>query len=209
MNHIQSPHRSFDQLQRATTVVLLFQAAFLLAQLIDDRPTSNGMVAILAATLAASAANRRVFSEPRERHTRAYLTWWRYGSLALLAALTVLVALDSYAPGRVTERWVTVTALLAPSVVALKGAALGKLRPNRFFGLRLPWTVQSRLAWELAHRSMGRILFFGGLIGVVAAPFVPVLATFVGLAALVLLGVAAGAIEGWRAWRDDPERSVG
>jgi uncharacterized membrane protein len=55
---------------------------------------------------------------------------------------------------------------------------------------------------------MGRILFFGGLIGLVAAPFVPVLATFVGIAALILIGVVAGAFKSWRVWQHDPERSI-
>lgn len=102
----------------------------------------------------------------------------------------------------------TLIAMLVPAVIALKGAVLGKLKPSGVLGLRLSWTRQSRLAWEKAHRLMGRVLFFGGLICLVAAPFVPFLATLVGIAALVLIGVTAGTIKSWRVWQNDPERNI-
>jgi hypothetical protein len=50
-------------------------------------------------------------------------------------------------------------------VIALKGAGIGKLTPGSGMGLRVSWTKQSRLAWDRGHRALGRILFWGGLIG--------------------------------------------
>jgi uncharacterized membrane protein len=164
------------------------------------------MTGILAATIALSAVNRRLFTDAQGRHASVYVTLWRYGVLTLLGALTVLVAVRAYAPEAMPNGVPTLIAMLVPSVIALKGAALGKLKPNGVIGLRLRSTCQSRLAWEQAHRLLGRILFFGGLIGLCAAPFVPVLVTFVGTGVLVLIGVTAAAFRSRRVWQDDPER---
>lgn len=208
MNRTDSSPGPFDQLQQVTTVILMFQAVFLFAQLFSDGPYSSNMTAILAATIVLSVANRRLFADPQGRHATFYLMLWRYGALALLGVLTLLVAVRAYAPDAVPNGAPTLIAMLVSAVIALKGAVLGKLKPGGVIGLRLPWTCRSRLAWEKAHRLMGRILFFGGLAGLVAAPFVPALATLFGIAALILISVTSGAITSWRVWRNDPERQV-
>lgn len=208
MNQADSPSGPFNPLLQATTVVLLFQAVFLLAQLFDDSPYSGSMTGILAATIALSAVNRRLLAEPQGRQASFYVNLWRYGVLALLGVMSVVVAVRTYLPDSMPNGVPVLIAMLLPAVIALKGAALGKLKPNRVIGLRLRWTCQSRLAWEQAHRLLGRILFFGGLTALAIAPFVPVLVTFFGVAALVLIGVTAAAIKGRRVWRDDPERMV-
>lgn len=208
MNQTDSLPGPYHQLQQATTVILLFQAVFLFAQLFNDGPHSNGMVGILAATIVMSATNRRLFADPQGRHANFYVTLLRYGVLTVLGALTVLVALRAYAPDAVPNGTPTLMAMLLTTVIALKGAMLGKLKPGGVLGLRLPWTCRSRLAWEKAHRLMGRILFFGGLIALVASPFVHYAATFVAIGGIVIVGVTAAAIESWRVWRNDPEREV-
>lgn len=208
MNQADSPSASFSFLLQATTVVLLFQAIFLLEQLFNDGDNSSAMTAVLAATLIQLTLSRRLSVDPQVRHPSLYVTLWRYSALALLSVLTVVVAIDTYAPDTVSNGMPTLIAMLISSVIALKGAALGKLKPSGVIGLRLRWTLQSRLAWEKAHRLMGRILFFGGLTGLVVAPFVPVLATLGGIAALVLTSVTAGTIKSWRVWQNDPERSI-
>jgi uncharacterized membrane protein len=208
MSQTVSLPRPYHQLQKITTVVLLFQAVFVFAQLFNDRPQSNGMVGILVATIVMAATNRRLFADPQGRHANFYLTLLRYGVLTVLGALSLLVALDAYAPDAVPNGMPTLTAMLLATVIALKGAMLGKLRPGGVLGLRLPWTCRSRLAWEKAHRLMGRILFFGGLIALVASPFVHFAATFVAIGGIVIVGVTAAAIESWRVWRNDPEREI-
>jgi uncharacterized membrane protein len=75
--------------------------------------------------------------------------------------------------------------------------------------LCVSWTKQSRLAWDRAHRALGRILFWGGLIGLATSL---VLAPFTSLAlwpGTVAVAVTAALIESWRAWRLDPDRSGG
>jgi uncharacterized membrane protein len=209
MNQAGSPSAPFTVLLQATTVLVLFQAVFVLARLFNDDENSGGMTAILVATVMQFALTRRLSVDPQGRHAGAYVAVWRYAALALLGVLTAMVAFDAYAPAAMPKQVPTSVAMLVPAVIALKGAVLGKLKPGGVLGLRTRWTRQSRLAWELAHRLMGRILFVGGLIGVAAAPFIPVLATFAGISALVLIAMTAGTIKSWRVWKSDPERIGG
>jgi uncharacterized membrane protein len=208
MNQAESPATPFSLLRQATAVVLLFQAVFLLTQLFNDGGNSSAMTGIFAATLVQLALTRRLSADPPGHHATFYVVLWRYGALTLLGVITVVVAFDTYAPAALPKEVPTSIAMLVPAVIALKGAVLGKLKPGGILGLRLRWTRQSRLAWDQAHRLMGRILFCGGLAGLVAAPFVPVLAMLAGIAALVLIGVTAGTIKSWRVWQNDPERRL-
>jgi len=90
------------------------------------------------------------------------------------------------------------------------GAFVGKTAPNPFVGVRVYWTLHSRLAWDKANRLAGRIFFFGGLIGLLAMPFVDlsqgVTVVLAGLIVLVIGGAALAIFESWRVWRVDPER---
>jgi hypothetical protein len=209
MSQAGSTSDAFNLLRQATTVLLLFQGVFLLTQIFSAGASSGGMSAILGATLLQLGFARRLSADPPEGRATAYVVLWRYGALTLLAVITLVQAFDTYAPDAVPNGLPTLIAMLISALIALKGAVLGKLKPNRVVGLRLRWTRQSRLAWDLAHRLMGRILFFGGLIGLVAAPFVPMLATFAGIALVVLIGITSGTIKSWRVWQRDPERISG
>ena len=44
------------------------------------------------------------------------------------------------------------------------GNYLGNLRPNYFVGIRTPWTLEDPETWRATHRLGGRLMFFGGLI---------------------------------------------
>lgn len=203
-----SSNGRYSPLVQATTILLLFQAAVLIAQELGDSPHSGSMTGLLAATVVLSVVNRRLATDPQGRHASGYVIAWRYGALAFLGVLSVLIAVRTYAPEVTPDGTPTMIALLLAALIALKGAMLGKLKPGGVLGLRLPWTCQSRLAWEKAHRLMGRILFFGGLLGVVTAPFVSFVAVFIWVAGVILAGVTAGAIESRRVWKTDPERRV-
>jgi uncharacterized membrane protein len=208
MNNNSNPPESYRQLVQMTLVILLFEAALIITLVLNDAPYSNAMVGVLVATVVLAAANRRLAAASQGRHTRSYVLAWRYGVLALLVVCSVLVALRAYAPQVTPDGMPTVIAMLVSAAIGLKGAVLGKLRPNGVLGLRVRWTRQSRLAWERAHRLMGRVLFAGGLMCLAAAPFIPFVAVFVAVGCVVLIGVSAASIESWRVWRDDPEREV-
>ena len=65
MKQAVSPSRPGHQLTQVTTVILLFQAVFMLAQEFNDAPGSGAMTGILVATIALAAVNRRLLAEPQ------------------------------------------------------------------------------------------------------------------------------------------------
>lgn len=94
-------------------------------------------------------------------------------------------------------------------VMAGAGAWMGKVGPNPLVGLRTPWALTSRLAWDKSNRLAGRLFFWGGLASLLTAPLAPqpigMQVTVIG----VLAAVVASVIESWRVWRTDPERHSG
>lgn len=86
------------------------------------------------------------------------------------------------------------------------GAVMGKIAPNAFVGVRTPWSLNSKLAWEKSNRLAGRLFFWFGLVGVFLAPTAPQplgMQVFVGA---VLAIATVTVVESWRVWRADPER---
>jgi uncharacterized membrane protein len=47
-------------------------------------------------------------------------------------------------------------------LLVIFGNLLSKLRPNWFFGIRTPWTMESRDVWVKTHRLGGRLMIGGG-----------------------------------------------
>ena len=94
------------------------------------------------------------------------------------------------------------------AVFAIVGSFLGKIGPNRWVGIRTPWTRSSRLAWDKTHRLGGRLFFWCGLVGLAAVPLSP---QPYGLQAMVIGILTISAItvfESWRIWRSDPARTA-
>ena len=48
---------------------------------------------------------------------------------------------------------------------ALIGNFLGKTRPNRYMGIRTPWTYASEEVWNETHQRAGKLWFYGGFLG--------------------------------------------
>ena len=117
------------------------------------------------------------------------------------------VAAGLIRPGEDMTGVLRLTFALISAVLAATGAFLGKTTPNPVVGIKVYWTLTSRRAWEKSHRLLGRILFWGGLLALVASPFAPPLLI---LAIVLTSGVGGGLIstfEAWRVWRSDPERT--
>lgn len=133
--------------------------------------------------------------------------------VVLIATLTVVSALiasfmfgvlDPQGDPLVQQR--LITALLA-AICLLFGALLGKAGPNPVVGVRTYWALNSRLAWDKANRLTGRIWFWSGLVGLLAAPLGPQPWTVGALVVAMITALALGVFESWRVWRDDPERA--
>lgn len=91
---------------------------------------------------------------------------------------------------------------LVPTIVALLIAFLGnffgKLKPNRYVGVRVPWTMNSEHVWRVTHRFAGWLYMITGLVMAVVIWLVPARSgmpvTLTWIAVLVL-----GPL--WVAWR--------
>lgn len=107
--------------------------------------------------------------------------------LLLLAChlLVIAVALGHSVPiGRV------VPALVGALFVAL-GSAMPRLRPNRWAGIRTPWTLSDDRVWARTHRLAGISMVGGGIVMILAALTLPV-----SLGLPVMLGAAVAALVG-------------
>ncbi len=54
---------------------------------------------------------------------------------------------------------------------ALMGNYFGKLRPNHFVGLRLPWTLEDEDNWNKTHRFAGRLWLIGSVLAAIVYYF--------------------------------------
>ena len=210
---IDAAHRDFDVLEKAGVVLLAFQFA-LFAHLWMNTgfdSASKGYPTFVIATAVFVAAQRKLAAAPPNRGAARWLVASRAAVLVMLALGTVTVAYDRLVPGAAPAPDVIPRGLFALMwlVIALKGAAVGKLKPNRFVGLRVSWTRQSRLAWDKGHRALGRILFWGGVSGLATSLVVPPFAALAMWFATVAVAVSVALIESWRTWRLDPERTSG
>ena len=87
------------------------------------------------------------------------------------------------------------------------GALLGKTAPNAFVGLRTYWSLTSRLSWDKSNRLAGRLLFWIGLLGLAATPFIAPEIGMPLLMSAVILAAFVSIYESWRVWRLDPDRA--
>ncbi len=91
----------------------------------------------------------------------------------------------------------------APFALALVGNFFGKLKPNRYIGVRVPWTLRSETVWRKTHRVTGWLYTAAGLVAGTLCLLLPseylveILATWLALIILVPLGVA------WQASREE------
>ena len=78
----------------------------------------------------------------------------------LMAAMALLIDVVALGWKLDVLRVVTVGVL---ALFAVMGNYLPKLRPNRFVGIRTPWTLKSPEVWLRTHRLFGAIMFAGAL----------------------------------------------
>lgn len=89
---------------------------------------------------------------------------------------------------------------------AVVGAVVGKVPPNAFVGVRTPWSLSSRLAWDRSNRLAGRLFLWFGLIGMVGSLALPQRLAMPLLIGGVLIIAGLSMFESWRVWRSDPDR---
>jgi uncharacterized membrane protein len=205
--------RDFDFLEKAGFVLVALQLALFAEMWIAnglDR-ASDGFPTFIMCTGLFVAGQRRLAARPPSRGAARWIVASRAAALLMLTLGTLVVGFYRFVPDAAPPPAFLPRGLFALLwiIIALKGAGLGKLKPGSAMGLCVPWTRQSRLAWDRAHRTLGRVLFWGGLIGLATCLIVAPLTSMAMWAATVALAVTTALIESWRAWRLDPERSGG
>ena len=153
---------------------------------------------------------RKLAARPPNRGAARWLVASRAAALSLLALATLVIGYRRLVPATAPPPELAVQGLftLMWAIIALKGAAMGKLKPGSAMGLCVPWTKQSRLAWDRAHRTLGRVLFWGGLIGLSSSLMVHPLMSVAMWTSTVALAVTLALFESWRTWRVDPDRTL-
>jgi immunity protein, SdpI family len=210
---IDTTHRDFDFLEKAGFVLVALQFAVFAAMWTANGfdSASNGFPTFVMCTALFVAGQRKLAARPPNRGAARWIVASRATVLALLTLGTLAVGVKRLLPEAAPEPVLVLRGVLALMwvIIALKGAGIGKLKPGSAMGLCVPWTKQSRLAWDRAHRSLGRILFWGGLIGLATSLVIPPFVSMALWAATVGCAVTAALIESWLTWRIDPERSGG
>jgi immunity protein, SdpI family len=205
--------RDFEFLEKAGLVLVALQVAIFGCMWMAsgfDR-ASDGFPIFVVCTTVFVTAQRKLAARPPNRGAARWIYASRAAVLATLTLGTLAIGVHRIVPDAAPAPGFAVRALFALLwvAIALKGAAVGKLKPGSAAGLCVSWTKQSRLAWDRGHRALGRVLFWGGLAGLATSLIVAPLASIAMWAATVALAVAAALIESWHAWRVDPDRSAG
>lgn len=191
-------------------VLLALQAA-----LIAARVSSSGADALLgaplgvmAATLVLAASNRRLAADPHIGALTGWLVALRGVVALVLVAATGALIFDRYISATAPDEFARGVCALLWLVLTIKGALVGKLKPNGVIGLRVPWTLKSRLAWDKAHRTLGRALFWVGLAGLASSLSIPPTISMLLIIAAIVSAMTLALIEARSAWRSDPERGL-
>jgi hypothetical protein len=203
----------FDFLEKAAFVLLSLQIAIFAALVLAsgfDR-ASEGYPIFVMATAMFAAGQRRLVARPPNRGAAPWIGISRATMLAMLTLGTLAIGFYRLVPDAAPAPTLVPRMLFALMwvIIALKGAGIGKLKPGSAMGLCVSWTKESRLAWDRAHRALGRVLFWGGLIGLGTSLIVAPLTSFAMWGGTIALAVTAALVESWRTWRLDPGRSGG
>ena len=205
-----TPQREFDIMEKAGFVLLALQGAIFAAmwnQLGFDRAT-DGFLILVMGTAMVIVGQRRLAARPPNAGDGRWIVASRAAGLAMLAVASLVVGFNRLAPDAAPAPPLLLRGMfvLMWAIIALKGAGIGKLKPGSAAGIRVSWTMRSRVAWDRAHRALGRVLFWGGLIGLATCLVVPPFTSIAMWFGTVALAVAAALTESWRAWRLDPDR---
>ncbi len=209
----ENTHSEGDFLTRAGAVLIALQLAIFAKTWLDmgfDRATDSIPIFIMCTGLFVSS-HRRLLARPPNPGAGRWLFAARTTVLVMLTLGTLAIGINRFAPQVGAPPAFVPRGLFALmwAIIALKGAGIGKLKPGSAMGLCVPWTIQSRLAWDKGHRTLGRVLFWGGLLGLSASLVVAPPTTIVMWIGTVALAVTAALFESWRTWRLDPERVDG
>lgn len=172
-----------------------------------DRGEAAGAILVIAAITAACAAFMAfsLRSDGSDAARRRGLTLGMGITLAVTGAMALLPFIMA-TPVFSEDQAGKLGGAFLCLILAISGALLGKVPPNALIGVRTPWSLSSRLAWDRSNRLAGRLFFWGGLVGLPITLLLParVAMTAVTIAALMIAVYVV--FESWRVWKSDPDR---
>ncbi len=125
-----------------------------------------------------------------------------------LAIVTVLAAVYTLmillVRGHPVDMSSAVNVLIGGLMIVL-GSLMGKVRPNWFVGIRTPWTLSSKLAWNKTHRLGGWLLMIAGLV-MIASTGLPAPRNVIISSGTIFAIVAFLFIYSYFVWRADPDK---
>lgn len=104
------------------------------------------------------------YVDPRSRNYALFygtLRWVRGACVVFVTGIHVGVMLASL--GKPVNMDLLVRAGV-PALFVVLGNRFGKIRPNWFVGIRLPWTLSDDEVWTKTHRLAGRLWVAGGIL---------------------------------------------
>ncbi len=130
--------------------------------------------------------------------------------IRVTTTLLLVVVQFAAAESMQTQRFDTRLVMIALGVFLIViGNVMPKIPPNRFAGVRLPYTFASKQAWWAANRAGGWLFVVLGALVILSATVLPAELSLYALLALPI-GSTAGLV--WltllakREWQRDPER---
>lgn len=191
-------------------VLLALQAAVIAARFLNGGADAllGAPLGVMAATLVVASSNRRLAADPHVGVSTRWLVTLRGVVALVLVAATVALIFDRYVSATAPDEFARGVCALMWLVLTIKGALVGKLKPNGVIGLRVAWTLESRLAWDKAHRTLGRALFWVGLAGLACSLSVPPPISMALIFAVIVGAPTLALIEARSVWRSDPERGL-
>ncbi len=138
--------------------------------------------------------------DPRKERYAQFLRPYRqirYGLVIYLSLVSILVLVAAIIPAIPVHYIIAGTVSLLMIVI---GNYLGKLRPNWFVGIRLPWTLENEEVWIRTHRLGGKLFVLVGIMGLIGLFFKPVVtfALFFGSLLVTLVIVVVYAFQLYR-----------
>jgi uncharacterized membrane protein len=110
----------------------------------------------------------------------------RFGVWTGLLLLTTHASVLASALGLLTDP-LRVIVIAEGLLLMLIGNEMGRLRPNSWAGIRMPWTLRDPDVFRRSNRMGGRLLAAAGLISVIAALTLEAVALFTVVTASVLI----------------------
>lgn len=91
-----------------------------------------------------------------------------------VAALSLIMTYILYNAGAEQMQAPKIIFVIVGALVAMVGNFMPAIRPNRFVGVRTPWTLKNDKVWRKTHREAGPLWFWGGLVSIVFSLVLPV-----------------------------------